>query len=139
MKQVNTESGFTLIEVLIAMVLLTIGMVGYGSFSGNLINKNSLQERKTLATTLAREKMEDLRSLAIQTTLTAANSTPTVPGDALDRQGNRLGNPGTAGAIYTRTWLINDAGAPLVIATVTVSWDYMSGTRSISLSTQFQQ
>jgi hypothetical protein len=117
-------------------------MVGYISFSGNLVNKNSLQERKTLATILAREKIEDLRSIGIQTTLTAANSTDggtTVWGDAMDRQGNRIGNEGTSGAIYTRTWLINDTNAPLLIATVTVSWDYMSGTRSISLSTQFQQ
>jgi prepilin-type N-terminal cleavage/methylation domain-containing protein len=137
-KPVNNESGFTLIEVLIAVVLLTIGMIGYSSFSGNLISQNSLQERKTMGTTLAREKLEDLRAKAIQSTLTTATDTDAV-GEALDREGNFLG-AGTAnpGIIYLRTWAVDDTNAPLIVATVNVSWQSTSGTRQISLSTQMQ-
>ncbi|NIQ02530.1 MAG: prepilin-type N-terminal cleavage/methylation domain-containing protein, partial [Nitrospinaceae bacterium] len=74
MRQTQNESGFTLIEVLIAAILLAYGLIAYGSFSGGMVTQNANQDRKTLATELAREKLEDIRNQALQNTLTAANS-----------------------------------------------------------------
>ncbi len=130
MRQTQNESGFTLIEVLIAAILLAYGLIAYGSFSGGMVTQNANQDRKTLATELAREKLEDIRNQALQNTLTAANSN--TAGEGVDRQGNITGAAGTG--VFTRTWTIDDTNTPLLVVTVTLTWEGR-GTTSTSLST----
>jgi prepilin-type N-terminal cleavage/methylation domain-containing protein len=75
MKQkIDNSSGFTLIEVLIAAVIITFGMLAMGTFLGSLVSKNSINERKTIATLLAQDKIEDLRRQALKTDLTSADN-----------------------------------------------------------------
>ena len=122
------ESGFTLIEVLVAAVILTLGMLGFGSFLGNLVSKNAMNERRSLATTLAQEKIEELKNTAILGTLTAALGSPTIADEVLDKDGNA-----TAGGMFTRNWVINAATTPKQI-NVTVSW-VGNGISSVALAT----
>ena len=122
------ESGFTLIEVLVAAVILTLGMLGFGSFLGNLVSKNAMNERRSLATTLAQEKIEELKNTAILGTLTAALGSPTIADEVLDKDGNA-----TAGGMFTRNWVINAATTPKQI-NVTVSW-VGNGISSVTLAT----
>lgn len=122
------ESGFTLIEVLVAAVILTMGMMGFGSFLGNLVSKNAMNERRSLATTLAQEKIEELKNTAILGTLTAALGSPTIADEVLDKDGNA-----TAGGMFTRNWVINAATTPKQI-NVTVSW-VGNGISSVTLAT----
>ena len=51
------ENGFTLIEALIATVLLVIGLLSYASFTGNLVVQNTKNDRKTMAVSYAQEKL----------------------------------------------------------------------------------
>jgi type IV pilus assembly protein PilV len=60
-KQKN--SGFTLLEVLVAMVILAVGLLGMASLSVGIIKGNELSKKVSSATTCAREKMEDVERL----------------------------------------------------------------------------
>ncbi len=111
MKQtINNSSGFTLIEVLIASVIIVFGLLAMASFLGTLVSKNAANERKTMATMIAEEKIEDLRNDALKIDLTAAdNSNDTVA---------------TAAGTFTRTWTIVEDFAGLTDQlTVLVDWE----------------
>jgi len=113
----NNSSGFTLIEVLVASVILVFGLLAMASFLGNMISKNAANERKTTATVLAEEKIEDLRNDALKIDLTAAdNSTDNI-------------------GLYTRTWTIVEDFASLSDQiTVLVAWDGPGNTQ-VTLTT----
>ncbi|MFH1952081.1 MAG: type IV pilus modification protein PilV [Pseudomonadota bacterium] len=55
------NSGFTLVEVLVAMVILSIGLLGMASLTVGIIHANKFSNDLTTATTLAQDKMEDIR------------------------------------------------------------------------------
>ena len=63
-KTLNADNkGFTLLEVLIAMVILSVGLLGMASLTVGIINGNRFSNDLTTATTLAQDKMEDVRRL----------------------------------------------------------------------------
>ncbi len=106
--KINNASGFTLIELLIAAMIITGGMVTMASFLGNLVNKNATNERKTMATVMVQQKIEDLRNDALTNDLTAAdNGTDSITTDA---------------GPFTRTWTIDASSNPNVI-TVVADWE----------------
>jgi len=116
----KNEKGFTLLEILIAVVLLSVGMLAMGSFLGSFVNRNAANERMTTGTAMAEEKVEALRSQALSTDLTAADgSTETLT---------------ASGGNYTRTWVINDTNNPHTI-TVTVAWVDGETPRQVVLAT----
>ncbi len=52
--------GFTVIEVMIAITILSIGLLGIASMQINAIRGNSLSDNITCALALAEDKMEEL-------------------------------------------------------------------------------
>jgi type IV pilus assembly protein PilV len=52
--------GFTLMEVLIAIVILSVGLLGMAALTVGIINGNKFSNDVTKATTLAKDKMEDV-------------------------------------------------------------------------------
>jgi type IV pilus assembly protein PilV len=52
------NKGLSLIEVLAAMVILSVGMLGTASLVGGIIRGNQVSKNVTIATTLAQDKME---------------------------------------------------------------------------------
>ena len=59
----NNDNGFTLIEVLIAIVILSVGLLGMASLTVGIIKGNKLSNDLTTATTLAQDKMEDIKRI----------------------------------------------------------------------------
>ena len=59
----DNNSGFTLMEVLIAMVILTVGLLGMAALIAGIINSNKLSNRISTATVLAQDKMEDIKRI----------------------------------------------------------------------------
>ena len=59
----ENQKGFTLIEILIAITVFTIGILGVGVMQISAIKGNSLASGLTEAITLAQDKMEEFRAL----------------------------------------------------------------------------
>jgi prepilin-type N-terminal cleavage/methylation domain-containing protein len=60
---IKSEKGFTLVELLIAMVILGIAFMGLANMQISCINSNSNAGRLTKAIILAQDKMEEIKSL----------------------------------------------------------------------------
>jgi prepilin-type N-terminal cleavage/methylation domain-containing protein len=102
------QRGFTVVEVLIALLVLLIGMAGILSMQLTSVQATAFSRHATEASVLAEDKMEELRTMP-----TAALADASDQVDArgvLDPQG-----------LYTRAWTIASVPPHLAI-TVTVSW-----------------
>ena len=69
MRRIKIESGdrgFTLIEVLIASLLLSIILTGIGFFFMNIIKQSDVLDDRTRAMELARQGLEEIRTLDIK-------------------------------------------------------------------------
>jgi prepilin-type N-terminal cleavage/methylation domain-containing protein len=58
--------GFTLVEVMLAAVLLAILIIGLGFFFGHMIKQSDIMDDKTRALELSRQGLEEIRTLDIQ-------------------------------------------------------------------------
>jgi prepilin-type N-terminal cleavage/methylation domain-containing protein len=83
------EAGATLIELMIAMVILAIGMSGLTTLFVNCIATNNRNNRDTTATLLAQKVVEEL---------SAQNTNSTVAVNLTDCAGNTWQVPSTQGA-----------------------------------------
>lgn len=57
------KNGFTLVEILVAIVILSIGLLGMAALSVGIAQSNRLSRDFSVATTLAQDKMEEIRRL----------------------------------------------------------------------------
>jgi type IV pilus assembly protein PilV len=55
------SQGFTLIEVLITITILSVGLLGMAALTTGIINGNKLSKDATTATVLAQEKIDEIR------------------------------------------------------------------------------
>jgi type IV pilus assembly protein PilV len=62
-KPLREINGFTLIEILIATVIITIVSLGATTLSVGIMRGNSFSKRLTTATTLAQDRLEDVKRL----------------------------------------------------------------------------
>ena len=56
------NKGFTLIELMIAIVILSVGLLGMATLTGSIVRNNKFSNDLSTATTLAQDKMEDIRA-----------------------------------------------------------------------------
>src|SRR5262245_14054079 len=61
MRLFYNNNGFTLLEVLVAMAVLTIGALGITTLTLSILRGNMFSTRITTATTLAQDKLEALK------------------------------------------------------------------------------
>ena len=59
----NKNSGFSLIEVLIALAIFSVGILAVGSMQLSTHKNNTAGNKTTEATMLARQKIEELRAI----------------------------------------------------------------------------
>jgi prepilin-type N-terminal cleavage/methylation domain-containing protein len=62
--KVSSTSGFTLIEVLVAMIILAIGLMGIASMMATSARGGAYGRRTTVAENLALQKLEQFRNLS---------------------------------------------------------------------------
>ncbi len=105
-KNMFNENGFTLIEALIALFVLTVGVLGMMTLQTTAISSNYQANTMTKAVSLATDRLEQLRSLSFTAaTLKLVNS----PYKDIDPvTGSPVIVPG-----YTVTWTVTTAPAPM--------------------------
>lgn len=122
--------GYTLHETLIAMMLISIGILAFAMNTRSVIQGNHRSDTLTIATNLAQDKIEELRA---RPTLTIQSN---CSGPGLEPADSKITATGATGGIYDRCWTVHDPGLGdgLKQIDVTVSWaDY--GPRKVAIST----
>jgi len=108
------SKGFTLIEILVALVILSICLLGLAGMMAKTTRNNSWGGHLTEAATLAQDKLEQLRATPFGMIL--LNQTITDPVKPV----------GSTGIAYTRSWVaVPNIAAPnntLDVITITVTW-----------------
>jgi prepilin-type N-terminal cleavage/methylation domain-containing protein len=111
----NRESGFTMIELLVALFVLTVALLAISAMVYSVMNSTSLSKETGTATALMQDKMESLKHTVVSS-LTSGNDTI------------RLGN-----VDYLRLWSVAAAANTRTI-TVTVNWTNR-GPHTLSMTT----
>lgn len=117
----SKQSGFSLIEVLIAMAILAISLLAAATMQVSSIRNNASGNMVTQANMLAKAQMEVLKNTADVTTLA-------------DGAENNIDADGQPGGIYNRSWMVTNMGTTARRITVTVEWTKRGLSRSIILS-----
>jgi type IV pilus assembly protein PilV len=86
MVSIENNKGFTLIEVLVAMVILSIGLLGTAALITGIINSNKLSNRITTATVLAQDKMEEIKGAGYAGAVTETRTFLPSPDDNYERE-----------------------------------------------------
>ncbi len=113
----NREQGFTLIEVLVAVVILTVGLLAVGTMQISAIRGNFMSGNTSTALSLASEKMEDLLnkdySHADLADSVTGNNSSLSSTTSVDNQENISEEGGVgAGGFYRRIWNIANETSP---------------------------
>ncbi len=128
------DRGFTLVEVLMAFVLSTVGLLGALMLSLSLITGSSFSRHMTEASSLAQSKLEAIESQNLAVNPPADG--PVTPSESLDAYGNVVSSSGTISngtvptTVFTRstTWAtVANNGTNMRLITVTVSWPDAAG------------
>jgi type IV pilus assembly protein PilV len=115
----QNEKGFTLIEVLLAMSILAIGLLGLAALQITASNGNALAKKNSLAVSLAEDKIENYKNTLYNSIVGGVVTETNLP----------------AGAIYTRTTTIEVDKPISGVKTITVKVAWQNGSKSVSIQT----
>jgi type IV pilus modification protein PilV len=63
-RMIRNDSGFTLIEVMVSMIILSIGVLGLAPLMAVSVTGNSFSNEATRANVLAQDRIEQLKNMA---------------------------------------------------------------------------
>jgi prepilin-type N-terminal cleavage/methylation domain-containing protein len=113
----QSESGFTLIEVLVAIAVIALAFAGIAAMGVTTLGADTQSRQISAATALAQAKLEELR-IVRRTHADWADGSHSSP--------DSLQEDGTPGGPYTREWEVElnyNGFTHLSRVTITVSWD----------------
>jgi type II secretion system protein I len=114
--RVKNQTGITILEVLIAMIILSISLLLLLNMGMVALDGNDWSNKTTVATQLMQEKLEQLRNV------------PNLSSSA-------SGHDTSSGV--SRTWTVSDAGSHLRRVDVAVAWEDIKGDTSRSNMTSY--
>ena len=122
-RRIGASAGFTLVEVLVAMSIFAIAVLGLAVGATSVMRANQTSLYSTMATNWAQDKLEELKAKTAST-ITACSSNCDSP-------------PKTSNNVtFTRTWTVTancNGVTGLTCIDVTVAWtDYTSHSLIVS-------
>lgn len=128
----STQGGFTLLEVMIALVVFAIGLLALAAMFVTQTRGNVFSEGMSVANALAIQRLEEVQNTPfsdLETTYPAGTQ------EYLTRGGQNC-TAGTSPPCYVRTMAYTDGPGGTKAVTVTVSWTDAAGAgHSITLTT----
>jgi type IV pilus assembly protein PilV len=121
---INKSQGFSLIEVLVALIILSISLLALAGLMVTTTKNNSFGNHMTEAATLAQDKLEQLRAVRWEAIPEGASTDPAP-------------QIGSTGISYVRNWTVVANGV-LKTITIAVSWQDKSN-HSITLTSILSQ
>ncbi len=124
--------GFTVVEVLIALVIVSVGIAATAKFNLFVMHNSTLVKERTEAVNLAHKKLENFRNVD-----SIAGSTDTY--DVISDGSDTVGSVGSGADVeiagllktYTRTWtVVEDPSIKLKTIDIITTWDDGSGQAS---------
>lgn len=102
----RSEVGFTLIELMIAIVVIVIGVLAMSSVTATTIRQQDMSAARTDMAALADNKFEDLRGFAGAVVRTADTMQLVPGGDLAANVANYNDAVTERGRTYTRRWIV---------------------------------
>jgi len=116
----NKQSGFTLLEVLVALVIFAFSMISMGRLMISATESNRDARRVTAATVLTMDKLEELR-LAARSTTDYGNLASSTAIEFINEEGVVSSpNDVVANAFYERTWTVTPDTPEVDSSTISV-------------------
>lgn len=136
----NEQKGFTILEVLVAISILTVGLLAVASMQVSAIRGNHLSSNVTAALALAEDKMEQLLGIdyndaSLQDIIPGNNANlDTTASGSVDHEELNIDETGDPGGQYRRVWNIsnNDPITNNKAITVIVTWNQNKHKVSVS-------
>jgi len=110
----GSNRGFTIIELVFAIAILIIGVLGAAMMQVSAIKGNKMGNEITTATFLAQDKLEEIKNSTDITAETGGNDQP---------------------GIFTRSWQFGATIGDSRRVTVTVTWQEEGSTHRVDLTT----
>ena len=107
MNPLSKSKGFTLLEVLVALIILSFALLALAGVMVTTTKNNAVGNYVTETATFAQDKLEELR---------AVKSENLIDGNNTDQRG------GSTGINYTRNWNVKTNGS-LKTITINVNWN----------------
>lgn len=114
----SSHTGFTLIEVLVAMTMFSIAFTGMASLMTRTIQTNFLAARISEATTLGRDKIENIRNQGITAATCPAATTTIPPGNFFWNCTSAAGPTAGTTQVTVNTWWTGNDAHPVVMRTI---------------------
>jgi type IV pilus assembly protein PilV len=120
---ISIEEGFTLVEIMIALVVLSVGLVALAGLQISAIRGNAFSKRMTTAVSIANEKMEQLKNSSYANILSESSTQVNQSNMNFTRQVTVTNGP------LANTKTLN----------VTVTWSDSSKSHSVPITTVISQ
>lgn len=123
MKALRTQDGLTMVELSIAMAIMSIGLLAVAAMQVGTSRNNTNGNIYTQANLLAMSQLELLKNQDVSFLLAGSYT-----------EASTIDENGEPGGLYTRRWTITDIGTMARELTVTVEWTRLGRTRSVQVT-----
>jgi type IV pilus assembly protein PilV len=117
------QGGFTIVEVVIAMAILSIGMLAVAALQFSTARNNTSGNVYTQANMLAMSQLEILKNRDLSLLIPGTYNDP-----------SPIDENGQPGGIYSRSWTITDIGTGARALTVVVQWNRTGNPARVEVS-----